>query len=401
MEILSPAGNLDKLKTAILFGADAVYCGIGKFSLRTAADNFTFDELCEGVELAHKKGKKVYITANAIPKESDLDSFRDVCEKAVAAGADALIISDLGAFELATAYKNKIALHVSTQASNTNHYSINAWHRMGASRIVLARELSFEEIKAIRKNISPELELEMFVHGAMCMSYSGRCLLSNYLTFRDSNRGACAQPCRWKYFLTEEKRPGEYMQIAESENGTFIFNSKDLCLINHIPEIAELGVDSLKIEGRMKSSYYAAIVTKAYRQALTDFEITGACDVDPYYYEELCKVSHRDYYTGFAFGDEGSNAQIYGNSSYIREYDIIGVIKQKTENGYLIEQKNKFSDGDTIEIVPPDGRFSLFTVSGMTDIEGNPLSSAPHAQMGVILKIEGDYPDGTILRKML
>ena len=401
MEILSPAGNLDKFKTALMYGADAVYCGIGRFSLRTAADNFTFDELCEGVELAHKLGKKVYVTANAIPHESDLDCFKDTCEKAVAANADALIISDLGAFDIATAYKDKIALHVSTQASNTNHYSMNVWHKLGASRIVLARELSFEEIRIIRKNISKELELEMFVHGAMCMSYSGRCLLSNYLTSRDSNRGACAQPCRWNYFLTEEKRPGEYMQIAENEKGTFIFNSKDLCLINHIPEIAELGIDSLKIEGRMKSSYYTAIVTKAYRQALTDYENNPSKKIDGYYYDELCKVSHRDYYTGFSFGAPDSNGQIYGNSSYIREYDIIGVIKEKLSDGYIIEQRNKFFDGDEIEIVPPQGRFFTCKINGMCDIHDNPLASAPHAQMQVKLKLPGDYQPGTILRKIV
>ena len=401
MEILSPAGNLEKLKTALMFGADAVYCGIGKFSLRTAADNFTFDELCEGVSLAHSMGKKIYITANAIPHESDISSFVEICEQAVAAKADALIISDLGAFDIATKYKDKIDLHVSTQSSNTNHHSLNVWHRMGASRIVLARELSFDEIREIRKNISPELELEMFVHGAMCMSYSGRCLLSNYLTYRDSNRGACAQPCRWKYFLTEEKRQGEYMEIAESDKGTFIFNSKDLCLINQLPEITELGVDSLKIEGRMKSSYYTAIVTKAYRQALDDLKANPDVPVDSYYFEELCKVSHRDYYTGFAFGAPGPEGQIYGNSSYIREYDIIGIIKDTVDGVAIIEQKNRFFDGDEIEIVPKDGRFDTFKISGMTDSQGVSIDSAPHAQMEVRIRLPKEYHKGTILRKIV
>lgn len=399
MEILSPAGNPDKLKTALQYGADAVYCGIGKFSLRTAADNFTFDELCEGIDSAHKNGKKVYITANAIPHETDLESFRDICEKAVAAKADALIISDLGAFDIATEYKNKIALHVSTQASNTNSRSMNLWHKMGASRIVLARELSFDEIRLIRKNISPELELEMFVHGAMCMSYSGRCLISNYLTSRDSNRGACAQPCRWKYFLTEEKRPGQYMQITEDDNGTFLFNSKDLCLINHLPEIAELGIDSLKIEGRMKSSYYAAIVTKAYRQALDDYRKNPSAGIDPYYFEELCKVSHRDYYTGFAFVKPDKDGQIYGYNSYIRECDIVGIVLEKQDGCYIVEQRNKFYEGDELEVVPPVERFFVQKIDKLLDIEGNRIESAPHSKMLLKIKLDKDVPCGTIIRK--
>lgn len=399
MEILSPAGNLDKLKTAVQYGADAVYCGIGKFSLRTAADNFTFDELCEGIDFAHKNGRKVYITANAIPHEGDMDSFRSICEQAIAANADALIISDLGAFDIASEYKNKIALHVSTQASNTNSRSMNVWHRMGASRIVLARELSFDEIREIRKNISPELELEMFVHGAMCMSYSGRCLISNYLTARDSNRGACAQPCRWKYYLTEEKRPGEYMQITEDDNGTFLFNSKDLCLINYLPEIAQLGVNSLKIEGRMKSSYYAAIVTKAYRQALDDYYKNPSAPIDPYYYEELCKVSHRDYYTGFSFGKPDKDGQIYGYNSYIRDCDIVGVVIKNCGDYYIVEQRNKFYDGDELEIVPPVERFFVQKIEGLCDENGNRMESAPHSKMLLRIKIDRDVPPGTIIRK--
>lgn len=399
MEILSPAGNLDKLKTAVQYGADAVYCGIGKFSLRTAADNFTFDELCEGIDFAHKNERKVYITANAIPHEGDLDSFRSICEQAIAANADALIISDLGAFDIASEYKNKIALHVSTQASNTNSRSMNVWHRMGASRIVLARELSFNEIREIRKNISPELELEMFVHGAMCMSYSGRCLISNYLTARDSNRGACAQPCRWKYYLTEEKRPGEYMQITEDDNGTFLFNSKDLCLINYLPEIAQLGVNSLKIEGRMKSSYYAAIVTKAYRQALDDYYRNPSAPIDPYYYEELCKVSHRDYYTGFSFGKPDKDGQIYGYNSYIRDCDIVGVVVKNCGDYYIVEQRNKFYDGDELEVVPPVERFFVQKIEGLCDENGNLIESAPHSKMLLRIKIDRDVPPGTIIRK--
>lgn len=401
LELLSPAGNIDKLKTALQYGADAVYCGLNRFSLRAAADNFTFDELSQGVELAHSIGKRVYVTANVILHNSELEAFDRLCQEAVQAGADALILSDLGAFEIASQYKKKIRLHVSTQASNTNYRSINVWHRMGASRIVLARELSLEEISQIRANVSPELEIEMFVHGAMCMAYSGRCLLSSYLTGRDANSGACAQPCRWKYYVTEEKRPGEPMELVENENGTFLFNAKDLCLINHLDEIYRAGVNSLKIEGRVKSGYYNAVVTKAYRQAIDAYREQGAAYAqDSYYYEELCKVSHRNYSTGFALGNPKESGQIYESSSYIRTYDIVGVVKQANHGIALIEQKNRFCLGDRVEFVPPQGRFVSHQVKMMKNEQDQAIDCAPHAQMKLTIDApEGEFPEGTIIRK--
>ncbi len=401
LELLAPAGNFSKLKTALQYGADAVYCGLNRFSLRAAADNLTPDELREAVELAHKIGKKVYLTANVILHNHELEGFDEICRIAVDAGADAMIISDLGAFEIASQYKDKIRLHVSTQASNTNYRSMNLWHKMGASRVVLARELSLEEIAEIRQNVSPELEIEMFVHGAMCIAYSGRCLLSSYLTGRDANSGACAQPCRWNYYVTEEQRPGQPMQITENEHGTFLFNAKDICLVEYLDEIKRAGVNSLKIEGRVKSGYYNAIVTKAYREALDAFEVQGAeYKKDPYYFEELCKVSHRDYYTGFALGNPKEAGQIYGTSSYIRTYDIVGVVERVEDGIVYLEQRNRFSLGDRVEFVPPEGRFVSHQVGMMKNERGQEIDCAPHAQMKVMIDApQGDFPAGTIIRK--
>ena len=398
LEILSPAGNLEKLKTAFQYGADAVYCGMERFSLRAAADNFTFDELCEGIDLAHKNKKKVYIAANTILHNADLGEFKNMCERAAYAGADALILSDLGALEIASQWKDKLDLHISTQASNTNYFAVNAWHRMGAKRIVLARELSLDEIAEIRRHVPDELEIEMFVHGAMCVSYSGRCLLSNYLVSRDANRGECAQPCRWKYYLTEEKRPGERLEIAENEKGTFLFNSKDLCLIEYIPEIVQAGVNSLKIEGRMKSPYYVAIVTKAYRQAVDRYLADGSRAGEELY-QELCKVSHRSYYTGFALGRPEEDGQIYESSSYIREYDIVGVVKSMEDGTAWIEQKNRFFLGDEVEVVPPFGSYYIQKIDWMVNDKGEQIDVAPHARMKVKIPLQQNVPPGTILRK--
>lgn len=402
-ELLAPAGSPDKLKTALQYGADAVYCGLNRFSLRAAADNFTPQQLAQGVELAHSMGKKVYVTANVILHNHELEDFDRLCRTAAEAGADALILSDLGAFEIASRYRDKIKLHVSTQASNTNYRSVNVWHKMGASRIVLARELSFEEIWEIRAHVSQELEIEMFVHGAMCMAYSGRCLLSSYLTGRDANGGACAQPCRWKYYVTEEQRPGQPMEIAENEHGTFLFNAKDLCLINYLEEIDRAGVNSLKIEGRVKTAYYNAVVTKAYRQAIDAYEEIGAeYRKDPYYYQELCKVSHRDYSTGFALGNPGAEGQIYGSSSYIRTYDIVGIVIGMEEGYAIVEQRNRFFLGDRVEFVPPTGRFVSHQIKVLQNEQGEDILSAPHAKM--MLKMDapaGEFPVGTIIRKEL
>ncbi|MBE7042495.1 MAG: U32 family peptidase [Ruminococcaceae bacterium] len=401
LELLAPAGNFAKLKTALQYGADAVYCGLNRFSLRAAADNLTPEELREGVELAHGMGKKLYLTANVILHNHELEGFDEICRIAVDAGADAMIISDLGAFEIASQYKDKIRLHVSTQASNTNYRSMNLWHKMGASRVVLARELSFEEIAEIRKNVSDELEIEMFVHGAMCIAYSGRCLLSSYLTGRDANSGACAQPCRWNYYVTEEQRPGQPMQITENEHGTFLFNAKDICLVEYLDEIQRAGVNSLKIEGRVKTGYYNAIVTKAYREAIDAFEEKGVdYKNDPYYFEELCKVSHRDYYTGFALGNPMEAGQIYGTSSYIRTYDIIGVVERVEDGTVYLEQRNRFCLGDCVEFVPPEGRFVSHQIRMMKNERGQEIDCAPHAQMKVMIDApEGSFPAGTIIRK--
>ncbi len=323
-ELLAPAGSLSKLKYAIEYGADAVYVGGESFSLREAAENFTLSELKEGIEFAHERGKKVYITANIIPHNRDLKAFETYIREVADMGADAAIISDLGLFDIARRAAPDLDIHISTQANNVNYASANAWYKLGAKRIIVARELSVEEIAEIRKNIPPDLEIECFVHGAMCISYSGRCLLSNYMTGRDSNQGACAHPCRWKYYLMEEKRPGEYMPVFENERGTFIYNSKDLCMIRHLKELCEAGVSSLKIEGRVKTEYYVATVTKAYRDALSDvFENKPFNEEN---YKELEKVSHREYTTGFFFGRPGGSEQLYTTSSYKRLYDLVGTV---------------------------------------------------------------------------
>lgn len=401
MELLAPAGSFEKLKTALQYGADAVYCGLNRFSLRAAADNLTAEELTEAVALAHGVGKKIYLTANVILHNRELEDFNQICRIAAESEVDAMILSDLGAFEIAAQYKDFFRLHVSTQASNTNYKSVNLWHKMGASRIVLARELSFDEIAEIRKNVSAELEIEMFVHGAMCMAYSGRCLLSSYLTGRDANSGACAQPCRWNYYVTEEQRPGQPMQITENEHGTFLFNAKDLCLVEYLDEIQRAGVNSLKIEGRVKSGYYNAVVTKAYRDAIDAYAKQGASyKTDSYYFDELCKVSHRDYYTGFALENPCEAGQIYGTSSYIRTYDIVGIVEEVKDGVVSLQQRNRFSLGDCIEFVPPKGRFVSHSVTMMKNEQGEDIDCAPHAQMKVLINApDGTFPPGTIIRK--
>lgn len=335
-ELLAPAGSLEKLKTAIDYGADAVYIGGEMFSLRVAAENFSHEEMLEGLAYAHERGKKVYLTANIIPHNDDIDDFEKFIEEIRPMGFDAVLVSDLGMFDMLRTLAPELPLHVSTQANNVNWRSAAAWHKLGASRVVLAREMSFKEIEEFQKKIPPELELEVFIHGAMCISYSGRCLLSNYMTHRDANRGACSHPCRWNYSLVEEKRPGEYMPVYENERGTFIFNSKDLCMIRHIPELIKSGVASLKIEGRVKTSYYVATVVGAYRREIDRY----FADPDNYVfnedeYIELCKVSHRPYSTGFYFGKPDEDSQVYTSSSYIRDYDLVGIVEEyEPSDGY-------------------------------------------------------------------
>ncbi len=396
LELLAPAGNLSKLKTAIIYGADAVYIGGEEFSLRTAADNFTYEEMKEGIAFAHERGKKVYVAVNIVPRSNELSKIGQYAKKLYEMGADAVIVSDLGAFSVIKKAAPDLPIHISTQANNTNFESANMWHSMGASRIVLARELSLSEIKTVRDNLPEECELEVFVHGAMCVSYSGRCLLSNYLTNRDSNKGECAQPCRWKYFLMEEKRPGEYFPIFENDKGTFIFNSKDLCMIEHIKELDKAGVLSLKIEGRVKSEYYVSTVVKAYRQAIDDYY--AGKEFDKKLFDEVLKVSHREYSKGFYFGNP---EQIYTYGSYVRNYDIVGVVLSYDEETKMatIEQRNRFFKGDDVEFMPPRGDFIPCKIEKIITEEGEEVESAPHPQQ--ILKIPVDTPllKDTIMRK--
>lgn len=401
-ELLAPGGSLGKLKTAIDYGADAVYIGGEAFSLRVAAENFSNDDMREGIKYAHERGRKVYLTANILPHNSDIDEFEAFITEIKDYGFDAVLIADLGLFDMMREYAPEIPIHVSTQANNINYRSAIMWHKMGAKRVVLAREMSFKEIAEIREKIPDNLELEAFVHGAMCISYSGRCLLSNYMTGRDSNMGACAHPCRWNYKLVEETRPNEYMDVFENERGTFIFNSKDLCTIRHIPELIESGIASLKIEGRVKTEYYVATVVGAYRR-----EIDRYCkDPDNYVFneaefEELCKVSHRPYTTGFYFGKPDENSQVYTSSSYIRDYDLIGIVNSyDSETGIAtVSQRNRFFKGDEVEIIQPLKPFFIQTIDFMTDENGNEIEVANHAEQIVKFKTAEPVTVGAMLRK--
>ncbi len=402
VELLAPAGNLYKLKIALKYGADAVYIGGECFSLRTAADNFTPEEMKEGIEFAHKMGKKVYITANIIPHNRDLREMEAYFKEIADMGADAVIISDLGAFNICKRVAPDLEIHISTQANNTNYETVQAWHEMGAKRVVLAREMTLSEVREIRDNISSDCELEAFIHGAMCVSYSGRCLLSNYMTARDSNYGACSHPCRWNYALMEEKRPGEYLPVYENERGTFIMNSKDLCMIEHIPEIIGSGVYSLKIEGRVKSEYYVATIIAAYRKAIDAYyEDPAGYEFNPVWLDEVKKVSHRDYYTGFFFGIPDTGAQIYGSSSYIRTCDIIGIVLDYDEKTGLakVTQRNRFFLGDEIEIIQPGKDFTTQKVEVLKDENMNDIEVANHAAMTLYIKTDVPVVKDAMLRK--
>ncbi|MBP2020394.1 putative protease [Clostridium punense] len=399
-ELLAPAGNLEKLKAAINFGADAVYLGGSKLNLRAFADNFTNEELKEGIEFAHSRGKKVYVTLNVFPHNEDLEGLEEYLIDLYEIGADAIIVSDPGIIMTAKEVVPNLELHLSTQSNNVNWRSCTFWHKMGVKRIVLARELSLEEIKEIREKTPETLELEVFVHGSMCMSYSGRCLLSNYMTGRDANRGECAQPCRYRYHLVEEKREGEYYPIYEDEKGTYIMNSKDLCMIEYIPELMSTGVVSFKIEGRMKSSYYVATVCKAYREALNEYmKNPGEYKFNKKWLEDLDKPSHRKYYTGFYFNDP--DKQIYESSAYIRKYDIVGVVKNydTATKTATIEQRNKVFDGDTVEVLRPVGDNLQVVLKDMKDSRGNKIESAPSAQMLFDVTIEEELQENDIVIK--
>jgi len=402
IELLAPAGNLEKLKMAVIYGADAVYLGGEEFGLRAAAGNFNREELSEGIHFAHSRGKKVYLTMNIIPHNEDFEGMPEYIRQVKEAGVDAVIFSDPGIFDMLRQEAPEMELHLSTQANNTNWRSAAFWHRMGVKRIILARELSLDEIREIRQKVPEELELEMFVHGSMCISYSGRCLLSNYMADRDSNRGLCAHPCRWKYYLVEEKRPGEYMPVFENERGTYIFNSKDLCLIGHIPEIIGSGITSLKIEGRMKSSYYVATVIKAYREALDAYTADPAnYRYDKIWIEEMSKASHREYTTGFYLGKPTGKDQIYESGAYIREYDFVGmVMSYDAASGIaLIEQRNRFAIGEELEVVPPKGPYRVQRVTSMKNADGVEIDVAPHPQMTVYMKMDAPVEPYTMLRR--
>ncbi len=403
IELLAPAGSLEKLKFAVLYGADAVYIGGEAFSLRTAAENFSEEDIREGVEFAHKKGVKVYIALNVIPHNDDVEKIVEAAKAAHSLKVDAAIVADLGTIIALRENVPGLDIHVSTQANIVNAATATAFYRLGAKRVVLGRELSLKEITEIRGKTPVGLELEMFVHGAMCISYSGRCLLSNYMIGRDGNSGACAQPCRWNYHLVEEKRPGEYYPVYEDERGTYIFNSKDLCLIRHISEIVNSGVTSLKIEGRVKTEYYVASVVKAYREAIDAYYRDGSDYVfDPSLYEELQKVSHRRYCTGFFEGKTTENSQVYETSSYVRNYDIAGIVQAYDEETGIatIEQRNRFFKGDELEIIQPMvPGFMAFSADYMTDEKGFEINSAPHAKMLVKLKVPGKVIPNSIVRK--
>lgn len=401
-ELLAPGGSLEKLKTAIEYGADAVYIGGEAFSLRVAAENFTMDEMKEGLQFAHERGKKVYLTANILPHNDDIEQFKAFIQEMRPLGFDAILIADPGLFDITQELAPELPIHISTQANNVNYRSAEFWYRLGAKRIVLAREMSFREIAEIRSKIPADLELEAFVHGAMCISYSGRCLLSNYLTNRDANQGCCSHPCRWKYSLVEEKRPGQYMDVFENDRGTFIFNSKDLCMIEHIPELVQSGISSLKLEGRVKTSYYVATVVGAYRREIDRYF------ADPEHYkfnpeelEELCKVSHRPYTTGFYYHKPDSESQVYTSSSYIREYDLVGIVLDYDPQTQIatVTQRNRFFHGDEVEIMHPMQPYFKQVIGDMKNEEDEPIDVANHAEMIVKFKVDRPVSRGDMLRK--
>ncbi|NEZ48332.1 peptidase U32 family protein [Clostridium massiliodielmoense] len=382
-EILAPAGNLEKLITAIDFGADAVYLGGSKLNLRALADNFDTEDLKKGLKYAHDRNRKVYVTLNVFPHNEDLDGLEEYLKELYELGVDAIIVSDPGIIMTAREVVPNLELHLSTQANSVNYKTANFWHKNGVKRIVLARELSINEVHTIRENLDDDCDIEAFVHGAMCVSYSGRCLMSNYMTGRDSNRGACAQPCRYKYSLMEEKRPGEYFPVLEDDRGTYIFNSKDMCMIEHIPELVKCGINSFKIEGRMKSTFYVASVVKAYREAVDAyFEDPENYKINPKWIECVMKPSHRQYCTGFYLGEP--NKQIYDTSSYIRDYDIIGIVKEydKETKRAKIQQKNRIFSGESVEVLRPQGdEFKVVLTNMIDEKNGKPIEAARSAEM--------------------
>lgn len=385
-ELLVPASSLEVLKVAVVYGADAVYIGGEMYGLRAKAKNFSMEEMAEGIRFAHDHGKRVFVTANITAHNRDLEGVREYFAELRQLKPDALIISDAGVFTIAREICPEIEIHISTQSNNVNYETYLFWQRLGAKRVVSARELSLQEIAEIRKHIPDDLEIETFVHGAMCISYSGRCLLSHYFTGRDANLGACTHPCRWKYYIMEENRPGEYLPVEENERGTYIFNSKDLCMIEHIPDLVKAGIDSFKIEGRMKTALYVAAVARTYRQAIDDFFTSPDLYTErlDYYCEEISKCTYRQFTTGFFYGPTSHESQIYDSNTYVKEYTYLGLAGKADSRGFVeMEQRNKFSVGDRVEVMKPSGENLPVTVEKMLDEYGAVIDSCPHPKQKI------------------
>ncbi len=400
-ELLAPAGDRERLEAALMYGADAVYLGGDAFGMRAAPQNFNFEQLEEAVKLCHTKGVKVYLTCNTLARNDEILILPSYLEKWASIGVDAFIVADIGVLSLCKKYAPNVPVHISTQAGIVNYVTANEFYNMGASRVVTARELSMTEIAEIRAKVPKDLEIECFVHGAMCVSFSGRCLLSNYLVNRDANRGECAQPCRWEYAIMEVKRDGMYFPIQDSKEGTYILNSKDMCMIEHIPEMVKAGISSFKIEGRAKSAYYAAVITNAYRVAIDEYLKNPSMDYIPpqWVIDEVYKVSYRDYCTGFYFNAPNEDANISFEGGYKRHYDVMAEVKGY-EDGYIIaEQRNKFSRGDVLDALQPSTEPVVFTANELFDKDGNEIESAPHPMMTVKIKSDLQFPAGTLLRK--
>ena len=401
-ELLIPASSLEVLKTAVIFGADAVYIGGEAFGLRAKAKNFSMEDMKDGIQFAHEHNVRVYVTANILAHNGDLPGVEEYFKELKEIGPDALIISDPGVFMIAKRVCPEIEIHISTQANNTNYGTYRFWHELGAKRVVSARELSMKEIKEIRSNIPDDLEIETFVHGAMCISYSGRCLLSNYFTGRDANQGACTHPCRWKYAVMEESRPGEYLPVYENERGTYIFNSKDLCMIGHIPDLIDAGIDSFKIEGRMKTALYVATVARTYRKAIDDYLKDPVLYEKnmPWYLDQISNCTYRQFTTGFFYGKPDSEAQIYDSNTYVKEYTYLGIVGGSNAEGlYRIEQRNKFSVGETIEIMKPNGDNIKAKVLRIVNEEGGEQESAPHPKQVLYIDLGVPMEQYDILRR--
>ncbi len=401
-ELLAPAGSLEVLKTAVVYGADAVYIGGEAFGLRAKAHNFSMEEMKEGVRFAHARGARVYVTANILAHNQDLEGVEQYFEELKGVDVDALIISDPGIFTIAKRVLPEVEVHISTQANNTNYGTYLFWRQLGAKRVVAARELSLKELCQIRQKIPEDMEMECFVHGSMCISYSGRCLLSNFFTGRDANQGSCTHPCRWKYGVVEETRPGEFLPVYENERGTYLFNSKDLCMVEHVPKLLEAGIDSFKIEGRMKTALYAATVVRTYRKAIDDYKKDPKLFEEhlEWYREEIGKCTYREYTTGFYFGKPNEEAQIYDNSTYIKSYTYLGTVEGTDHRGFSkIEQKNKFSVGEVIEVMKPDGRNLEVTVKGIYDEKGQLQDSAPHPKQTLYVDFGVEAEKFDLLRR--